>query len=120
GTVLLYYQILYSRDSSLTKLEGTWYEDSYASATFDPDGSFFWQDPFGCVYDGQASIIDPDYSVYVLAMTVSLRQPTSLCSWTGGPYTGLGVLTDGWVTNDLFVMHINRDMLFFASWFLRL
>ena len=106
GTVLLYYQILYSRDSSLTKLEGTWYEDSYASATFNPDGSFFWQDRFGCVYDGQASIIDPDYNAYALAMTVSL------CSvLANGQYSGQGILMDQPhpdSRDDLFLLWMNN------------
>ncbi len=95
GTIYLGYRILYDRDSSLAKLEGSWEVQTQwpdkpyrASATFDPDGSFFWQDPFGCVYDGQASIIDPDYNAYALDMTISLCG-----SAADGQYSGQGVLT---------------------------
>ena len=115
GTISLTYDALYDRDSSLTKLEGSWDEDGYGILTFNADGTFFEQDSFGCVFDGQASIIDPDYNVYALAMTVSLCG-----AGFDGQYAGLGVLTDLNVTDDWFIVQMNNDTLIFTTSLLRL
>ena len=115
GTISLTYNSLYDRDSSLSKLTGTWDDDGFGILTFDPDGSFFEQDMFGCVFDGQASIIDPAYNAYSLTMTISL------CGvGTDGQYSGLGVLADFNTTDDLFIVQMNSDTLIFTTSLFRL
>lgn len=114
GTLSLTYNALYDRDSSLAKLTGSWSETN-GIVTFDPDGSFFEQDSFGCVADGQASIIDPAFNVYALAMTVSLCG-----AGVDGQYAGLGVLEDLNVTDDLFILQMNSGARIFTTTLLRL
>lgn len=114
GTISLTYDALYDRDSSLAKLTGSWSETT-SIVTFDPDGTFFAQNVSGCVFDGQASIIDPTYNAYALAMTVSLCGAT-----LDGEYAGLGVLADLNVTDDLFVLQMNSDTRIFTTSLLRL
>jgi len=115
GTISLTYNSIYDRDSSFDKLTGMWDEDGFGILTFNPDGSFFEQDTFGCVFDGQASIIDPAYNVYSLTMTVSLCGAGS-----DGDYSGLGVLTDFNATDDVFIVQLNSDNLIFTTSLLRL
>ena len=115
GTISLTYNSLYDRDSSLSKLTGTWDENGFGILTFDPDGSFFEQDTFGCVFDGQASIIDPAYNAYSLTMTVSLCG-----AGADGQYSGLGVLADFNTTDDLFIVQMNSDTLIFTTSLFRL
>lgn len=115
GTVSFTYDTLYDRDSSLAKLSGQWNE-SYGIMTVDPDGSFFEQDSFGCVYSGQASIINTDYNAYRLTMTVSN------CGGSNGSYSGLGILADLNVANDedLFILQMNSNALIFTTWLERI
>jgi len=115
GTISLTYNSQYDRDSSLSKLSGMWNENDFGILTFDPDGSFFEQNTFGCVLDGQASIIDSAFNVYSLTMTVSLCG----AEWNG-PFSGLGVLTDFNATDDMFVVQMNSDTLIFTTFLYRL
>ena len=115
GSISLTYNPIYERDSSFTKLSGSWDENGYGIMTVEANGSFYEQDIFGCVYDGQASIIDSAYNVYSLTMTVSLCG-----SDANGVYSGLGVLTDHAVTDDLLIVQMNSNNLIFTSALLRL
>ena len=111
GTIAMDYDPIYDRDSSLAKLSGSWDEGS-GIMTVDPDGSFFEQDQFGCVYDGQVSIIDAMFNAYRLTMTVSN------CDLANGNYDGLGVLADLIVDGDedLFIVQMNSlELIFTAS-----
>ena len=110
GTISLTYNPIYERDSSFSKLEGLWDENGFGILSFNADGSFFEQDTFGCVFDGQASIIDPAFNVYSLNMTVSLCG-----AGVDGQYTGLGVLTDFASTDDTFILQMNDDDLIFTT-----
>jgi len=115
GTISLTYNPIYDRDSSLAKLEGMWDQNGFGIATFNPDGSFFEQDMFGCVFNGQASIIDPAYNVYALTMTISLCG-----AGNDGQYSGLGSLTDFNTTDDWFILQMNSSTLIFTTSLLRL
>jgi hypothetical protein len=115
GTLSMTYDPLYERDSSLSKLEGMWGENSFGITIFDPDGSFFEEDIFGCVFNGQTSIIDPDYNVYEMNMTISLCGPEF-----DGQYSGLAVLTDFNTTDDMLIVQMNSDDLIFTTSLLRL
>ena len=115
GTLSMTYDPLYDRDSSLAKLEGMWDENGFGIATFAADGSFFEQDQFGCVFDGQATIIDPAYNVYAMTMAISLCGPG-----VDGQYSGLGVLTDFNTTDDGLIVQINSNELIFTTPLLRL
>jgi hypothetical protein len=115
GTISLTYNSLYDRDSSLSKLAGQWDDSGFGILTVNSDGTFFEQDTFGCVYDGQASIIDAAYNVYGLTMDVSL------CGVDfDGQYTGLGALSDFSVTDDLFILQMNSGNVIFTTTMLRL
>lgn len=102
GTISMTYEPIYDRDSSLAKLSGSW-DDGFGIMTVDPDGSFFEQDQFGCVYNGQVSIIDAMFNAYRLTMTVSD------CGLDNGDYDGIGVLADLTVDGDedLFIVQMN-------------
>lgn len=109
GTVSMTYNPIYERDSSLDKLTGMW-EEEFGVLTFDPSGEFFMQDSFGCVYDGQASIIDARFNAYSLAMTVS-----SCGDGVNGDYAGVGLLSDLNSTEDLFILQMNSDEWIFTT-----
>ena len=115
GTISFTYDALYDRDSSLEKLTGQW-NDEFGVMTVDPDGSFFEQDQFGCIYDGQASIIDVAYNAYRLAMTVSN------CGADNGSYEGLAVLSDLVTADDedLLIVQMNSNSLIFTTFLERL
>lgn len=115
GTVSFTFDPLYNRDSSLAKLQGQW-DEGFGVLTVDPDGSFFEQDQFGCVYNGQASIIDSNYNAYRLTMTVSN------CAASDGNYSGLAVLADLNVANDedMLILQMNSNSLIFTTWLVRL
>ena len=115
GSLSMTYDPLYERDSSLSKLEGMWDENGFGIAIFDPDGAFFEQDIFGCVFNGQTSIIDPDYNVYEMNMRISLCGPGF-----DGQYSGLSVLTDFNTTDDMLVVQMNSNNLIFTTSLLRL
>lgn len=115
GTISMVYEPIYDRDSSLAKLAGSW-DEGFGIMTVDPNGSFFEQDQFGCVYDGQASIIDAMFNAYRLTMTVSS------CALDNGDYSGIGVLADLIVDGDedLFIVQMNSNTLFFTAFLERL
>lgn len=115
GTISMFYEPTYDRDSSLAKLSGSW-DEGFGIMTVDSNGSFFEQDQFGCVYDGQASIIDAMFNAYRLTMTVSN------CAPDDGDYSGIGVLADLVVDGDedLFIVQLNSNTLFFTAFLERL
>lgn len=109
GTMTLGYDPLYERDSSLDKLTGLW-DEEFGVMSFDTFGGFFMQDTFGCVFEGQVSIIDPDFNVYSLAMSVS-----SCGAGVDGQYSGLGILADLDTAEDLFIVQMNSDEWIFTT-----
>lgn len=113
GTISMAYNPIYERDSSLDKLTGPW-DEQLGIQVFDPDGSFFEQDGFGCIYQGQAFILDPDYNVYGLTMMISL------CGAADGEYEGVGVLADFQATEDLFLVLLNNEQAVVSTSMLRL
>ena len=115
GTISFTYDTLYDRDSSLAKLTGLW-DEGFGVMTVDPDGSFFEQDQFGCVYDGRASIIDAAYNAYRLTMVVSN------CGTSNGSYQGVAILADLDTTGDedLLVVQMNSNSLIFTTFLIRL
>lgn len=114
GTISMTYNPLYERDSSLDKLTGLW-DEEFGVVSIDQSGSFFMQDSFGCVYDGQVSIIDAQFNAYSLSMTVS-----SCGAGVDGEYAGLGVLSDLNVAEDLFIVQMNSDQWIFTTSLVRL
>jgi hypothetical protein len=115
GAFSMAYDPIYDRDSSLNKLSGSW-DEGFGVMTVDPDGSFFEQDQFGCIYNGQVSIIDAMFNAYRLTMTVSN------CGLDNGDYDGIGVLADLTVDGDenLFIVQMNSLDLIFTSFLERL
>lgn len=109
GTLSMSYNPIYERDSSLDKLTGLW-DEQFGVVSIDPSGAFFMQDSFGCVYDGQASIIDLRFNAYSLSMTVS-----SCGAGVDGQYTGVGVLSDLDTSEDLFILQMNSDQWIFTT-----
>ena len=110
GTITMAYDPLYDRDSSLDKLSGSW-DEGLGILTVDPNGSFFEQDQFGCIYNGQVSIIDAMFNAYRLTMTASN------CGLDNGDYDGIGVLADLVVDGDedLFIVQMNSNALIFTT-----
>lgn len=109
GTMSLTYDTIYERDSSIDKLTGLW-DEQFGVMSVDPSGAFFMQDSFGCVYDGEASIIDPEFNAYSLSMTVS-----SCGAGVDGEYSGVGVLSDLNVADDLLIVQMNSEEWIFTT-----
>lgn len=71
--VLLTYDTLYDRDSSLATIAGNWQSEGSADVlNISADGVIFSQDPiYGCVTNGEVGIIDPAYNAYDFYFTSS-------------------------------------------------
>jgi hypothetical protein len=82
------YDDLYERNSSLALVSGTWEDASGNTYSIDAAGVMFGQDSSGCVYDGTVSIIDTNFDVYRISITVAN------CAGVDGTYRGLGVIND--------------------------
>ncbi|MFC3151768.1 hypothetical protein ACFOEK_12080 [Litoribrevibacter euphylliae] len=80
---------LYNDNSSLTKITDIWsdsdgtYTETY---TIDADGDITGNDTDGCVFTGSFGIIETNYNMYDLELTVSN------CGDTNGTYTGKAIL----------------------------
>lgn len=88
GDFNLNFDDIYNEDSSISTVQGTWTSfDEFANATgsytIDSDGGINGQDNSGCVYGGSLSIIDSNFNVYDITLTVSN------CGDFNGTYTGL-------------------------------
>lgn len=71
NSATLSYHALYDRDTSLTTLAGN-YDDFGLVFNVNSNGVIFEQDPVsGCVVNGQANVIDPQYNVYDGSITFS-------------------------------------------------
>lgn len=103
GSLDLFYNSTYERDSSLSLMAGTWIDTDGDPFTVDAQGQIFGQDSMGCVYTGQVAIINGDHNAYRVQLNVSS------CGAFNGIYSGLGVLDDYQVASD------NRQFIFQVS-----
>lgn len=105
GSLDLFYNSIYERDSSLSLMAGTWIDADQDTFTVDGQGDIFGQDSIGCVYTGQLSIIDRDFNAYRVQLNVSS------CGTFNGTYRGLGVLDDYQVVSDnrIFIFQVSND-----------
>jgi hypothetical protein len=123
GQFSLSYVVTYEDASSLGLIAGTWlYSEPSAAGplytvTLDIDGSgaIFGTDSEGCVYSGQAGLIDAAFNAYSVAISVSE------CRLQNGDYSGLGWITsvDGGLQNNL-TLGLNAEERAFAASLLRL
>lgn len=99
------YDTLYERDSSLAVVSGIYsdtdgggYTETY---TIESDGTITGSDTDGCVFGGAVSILDSNYNMYRVQLTVSN------CDDLDGTYTGLGALSDtNGSKNDTFIISL--------------
>lgn len=102
GTLTLSYDPIYERGSDLDRTVGSWSDSFGTIYTVDANGNLFAQDAFGCVYDGDITIINAAYNAYRVSMTVAN------CFDMDGNYSGLGVLGDDLGTDDAFFVQIDN------------
>ena len=55
GTMTMSYDSIYERGSNLSRTTGMWIDSFGVVYTIEPNGDFFAQDAFGCVFDGNVS-----------------------------------------------------------------
>lgn len=106
GTISLSFNSLYNRDSSLSLIAGFWDSTIGAALTIviENDGTFFGQDSDGCVLSGEISILDAEYNLYDVNLSVAS------CGVSNGSYDGFAtLLTD----NILEVVVSNKHYLVF-------
>ena len=109
GTLSLQYNSLYDRDSSLSLLEGTWNMDYLDSQYIDltlnvqSDGTFTGNDISGTTYEGNITIINPEYNCYRVIVTVTD------VSNNGYVYSGLLALGDHYGTNNLLYFGVDYN-----------
>jgi hypothetical protein len=90
-SVLLAYDNLYDRDSSLTTIAGI-YNDFTEILTIDANGVLFEQNSLtGCVYNGQVSIIDSNFNAYDILLDIS-GCGTMTDILNGSVFTGIATL----------------------------
>jgi hypothetical protein len=105
GTFEFFYDDLNDKDSDAALLEGVWtgFDDDLnpnSSFTIEATGSFTGQNTSGCVSSGQISVIDAKFAVYDVASIIT-GCPIA------GTYSGLAVLADIAVPNDLLAITID-------------
>ncbi|MCJ7556199.1 MAG: hypothetical protein MUP90_04705 [Gammaproteobacteria bacterium] len=99
GYYWLLFDSVYFKDSSLDLTAGVWsiVDDTGAdigTLTVEADGSLNGQNIAGCLYSGNLAIIDMQYDVYDVSVTISN------CAESDGVYTGFGALGDDLEIND--------------------
>ena len=110
GTFSFLYDSLHQRDSSLSLIADVWtaldeFGNLIGTVTIDTAGRIDGQDVAGCLYSGSVSIIDSDFNVYDVSLTITN------CGAANGDYSGLGVLTDAFGKNDSFVYSVDNGTL---------
>lgn len=105
GSLNLFYNSIYERDSSLSLMAGTWIDADQDTFAVDAQGEIFGQDSIGCVYTGRVSIINRDFNAYRVQLNVSS------CGTFNGSYSGLGILDDYQVVSDnrIFIFQVSND-----------
>lgn len=106
-TVNLNYQALYDLDSDLAAFVGTWTDSldpGIDVANVDATGVITGQDGSGsgCIYDGQVTVIDPNYNAYDIEWTYSSCVGESAVL-NGVTFSGIGAI-DNTVTPTGFVL----------------
>lgn len=114
GTMTMSYDSIYERGSNLSRTTGMWIDSFGVVYTIEANGDFFAQDAFGCVFDGNVSILDASFNAYGLTMTVSI------CPSVNGNYSGLGVLGDDVGMDDAFVVQMDSNNFIFTDVLLKL
>jgi hypothetical protein len=108
-TVVLDYNALYERDSSLATIAGIYDDGSGVVTDIASDGTIFEQDPVsGCVTIGQVSVIDPAFNAYDFQFGFSncIGQDTIL---NGSNFVGIGIL-DNIVTAEVLIVAATGDI----------
>ena len=108
-TVVLDYNALYERDSSLATIAGIYDDGSGVVTDIASDGTIFEQDPVsGCVTIGQVSVIDPAFNAYDFQFGFSncIGQDTIL---NGSSFVGIGTL-DNIVTGEVLIVAATGDV----------
>lgn len=82
---------VYTRDSSLALLSGT-YVNGNRMLAIDKQGEVFFQDR-SCVGSGSAELIDPDFNMYRMELTVSSCAGNEVHA-VGSTFSGLAYLGD--------------------------
>ncbi|VAX13276.1 hypothetical protein MNBD_GAMMA24-1127 [hydrothermal vent metagenome] len=115
GRLSLRYQTVYENDSSLTYINSRWVMSDGKSLYFftvDIDGSIASQAaPGGCNYTGSISIIDTQYDLYGIDLTV--KDCSGNYAARNGNFSGIGALLEG---NKIFRMLVgNAQTTFFVE-----
>ncbi len=111
GTFNLDYDPIYNRTSSLAKVQGTYTSfDDFGNATgvftIDSNGNVVGQDIDACVYGGLVSIVNSNYNLYEISLTVTN------CVQFSGMYNGLGGLRDFNNTDDELLISVDNGSIF--------
>ena len=109
GSIGLSYDSLYDRDSALTLLEGTWnldyLDNQYINLNLNvqSDGTFTGSDNRGYSFEGDITIINPEYNCYRVSVTVTVPGNDAFV------YSGLSALGDHSGTNDLLYFAVDYE-----------
>lgn len=114
GSISVFYENIYDRDSSLSLIAGT-YQDGNVF-TINPDGSFtIPNNAPGCAFTGMVSLLSSNYNLYQIDGSSSgCTDPAQ-----DGIYSGYATLLDSTGVNDQLVLWFENDAErgFFNEWF---
>lgn len=117
GSVSLFYDNVYERNSTLSKIAGNYSSVVSGFNTFnisiENDGSFTGSNTDGCQYSGDFTILDSNFNLYDLITTVSS------CAATDGVYEGFAVLSDFNGVDDALTVTLSNENFVFISSLLR-
>lgn len=110
GTIDVFYDNLYERDSSLGMLAGNWTAGTEV-LTIDGTGAVFSQDPAtSCVLSGQFSIINASYDVYRATLSFASCATPETVVLNGFTMNGLAVVADTTVPNDTLIASVSGSL----------
>lgn len=107
--MVLQYDVLYERDSSLATVAGNYDDGSGSVLNISGDGTVFEQDPSsGCVISGLVSIIDAAYNMYDIALEFS-NCVGEFAFVNGSSFTGMAAL-DNTSTPEGLIIAVTGDV----------
>jgi hypothetical protein len=92
GDITVAYDALYEFDSSLSLIEGLWGNGDIVFEVDSTGNIISWSDTNGCAVTGSIELLDPNFNMYNMSLTIDDELPSN-CQLLAGFYTGLAIIS---------------------------